>query len=204
MYCPKCGSLIESNSVFCKNCGTKLHLSNHTSSSPKSKKAIAISLVIVVLFICSAIEYFRISSTTSFGYYDNNKWGISIDYFKKKYPDGYEYDKDPEDSKTTFSIPINSFEGLSFNSEETAACIFQDGKFYYVQILFRVDDAFSATDSLEEKLTKKYGTPAKYEPQYGSYRWDTSKSNITVTAISDTAVAVWFADIDSPYNPLNK
>lgn len=47
------------------------------------KKAIAISLVIVVLFICSAIAYFRISSTTSFGYYDNNKWGISIDYFKK-------------------------------------------------------------------------------------------------------------------------
>lgn len=107
-------------------------------------------------------------------------------------------------AKLLFSIPINSFEGLSFNSEETAACIFQDGKFYYVQILFRVDDAFSATDSLEEKLTKKYGTPAKYEPQYGSYRWDTSKSNITVTAISDTAVAVWFADIDSPYNPLNK
>ena len=122
---------------------------------------------------------------------------------KKKYPDGHEYDKDPTDTKTSFSIPINNFEGVSFDSEETAACIFQDGKFYYVQIFFRTEDPFKDADNIAESLTKKLGTPSKSEPQYSTYRWDTPKSNIEVTVLSRTAVAIWFGDIASPYNTLN-
>lgn len=200
MYCPKCGSLIDSKSRFCKNCGAKIGSPWHIPSSLKSKRSIAILLIIAALLICLIGACFYHLRSDSLGYYDNNRWGISIEDFKKKYPNGHEYDKDPTDNKTSFSIPINSFEGVSFNSEETAACIFQNGEFYYVQIFFRVDDAFSATDDLEEKLTRKYGDPVEYEPQYGSYKWKTSESSITVTAISHTAVAVWFADIDSPYN----
>ncbi len=208
MFCKNCGAPIENDAHYCKVCGTHITQSIPTSKAAnpsffkrKSFRGVIFFLLVVIICVTAYFSFQRYNS--SLGYFDNNRWGTSIENFEKKYPAGYEYDKDTNDSKTSFSIPINNFEGVSFDSEETAACIFQDNKFYYVQIFFRTDDPFKDANTIVESLTKKLGTPSEAEPQYGTYRWDTAKSNIEVAVISRTAVAIWFGDISNPHNSLS-
>lgn len=208
MFCKNCGVPIEENAHFCKNCGTPISTATSGSKSPrtsfrKNKSLRIVILALLLLIICATGCFFIRKYNASLGYFDNNKWGISIERFEKKYSTGYEYDKDSADTKTSFSIPIKSFESVNFDLEETASCIFQDGQFYYVQIFFRTEDPFKDANNIAESLTKKLGTPSKSEPQYGTYHWDMPKSNIEVTVLSRTAVAIWYGDISSPYNTLN-
>ena len=208
MFCKNCGAPVEANARFCKECGTRITVSkptlkttDHSFLKRKSFRFIIFFLILVIISTTGYFAYHKYRS--SLGYFDNNKWGLPIESFMKKYPDGHEYDQDSSDTKTSFSIPINSFEGVKFNAEENASFIFQDGKFYYVQLFFRTDDPFTDADTIAESLTQKLGSPSKSEPQYGTYHWDTPKSNIEVTVLSRTAVAIWYGDISSPYNKLH-
>ena len=208
MFCKNCGAPVEANARFCKECGTCITLSNPTFQSTansflKRKSFCLIILFLAIAIICTTGYFSYRKYSSSLGYFDSNKWGLSIESFKKKYPDGHEYDRDSTDTATSFSIPISSFEGVRFNAEESVSFSFQDGKFYYVQLLFRTDDPFKDADAIAESLTRKLGTPSKSEPQYSTYHWDTSKSNVEVTVLSRTAVAVWYGDISSPYNKLH-
>ena len=93
MYCQKCGSLNNDDSVFCYTCGTKLEKTDQIAASPiqqessgqyavaKNYKPIIIAAVsaISVLFIACTIIFIAIISNHSLDgtYYSTNVWDDS-------------------------------------------------------------------------------------------------------------------------------
>ena len=94
MYCKKCGSQIDDDSIFCQNCGEKQIDFNDKSdiniktSRPKKTNKIAV-VVLILFFLTYAIIV--IAAITNGGITDSNKNKTDPSYqYQPKYDNPYE------------------------------------------------------------------------------------------------------------------
>lgn len=216
MFCPKCGKEISDESDFCNFCGYEIDpnisainssaeedvkeeiLKKHINEYPKDvnkkkfKKLIAVLLVCSVLIISLSLVYLLpVNSKVESGYFQDTKWGMSLEEVKKTLPETIEEKVLSEDMIVLYvdikeyDIPV--LKGLSAGA---ISYTFKEDLLTLVTVLtaIRSDEAEDYENAIITDFNQKYG---EYSiSNNGFYEWQSEKSSITMIVGDDISYGV--------------
>ena len=193
-YCPKCGSTVSDDALFCMQCGTKLEI-----PAPRKRAPIVLIFALAaVIIVAVAILLLNLNSKPTLMPY-NLQWGVSYAQVVEKDPTATEPKlNDGGNYSSNGSLPSNYLNLEGFDSI-TSNCIYVfDPNDALVSILIIVfTDGFSDSkyksvfDSISNHYSEITGTSP--ESPVEIVLWDKfilEDTEISVNAATDSAIFV--------------
>lgn len=193
--CSECGADISEKASICPKCGCPADVSIEFIKNKKKhrqkKIVIGIISVFAIVIICLSIYKFITRPDTS-GYFNDFKWGMTYDEVKKQLGDGAIYN----DEKKSVTVTYEDYEGKT-GINVIGGFEFEDNSLKRISLFISNGDGSEYTDeALVDEYVKQFDkTYGKHEKEAISYIWNTKKSRIEFTYLSDNLLALTYEEI---------
>lgn len=193
--CSECGNSVSSRAITCPNCGCPVDILlevTHRKGRLKFKRIgitlILLSFIIIIIFL--VVKYFNFSNTD--GYYENTKWGMTIEQVQNKLKGKSSLSKD----KIAVTESIENYDDIE-GVDALALYDCDENSLQKVSIYLTNSGESSYTDSrLIERFENKFNELYEKEDEddIGAY-WKTKKSKVELIYLLDGLIIITYEDI---------
>lgn len=195
--CSECGSSISEKASICPKCGCPIDVTVDSLKRKKIKMKKLILLVIVGVLCLSALIVLGIkllNRPDKSGYYQDTKWGMSIEQVKGK----IEGNPTINEEKETILNSVDVYDDIQgIEAIELYDCTNDSLCKVTVYLTNTGESAYTDArliDKYENLFTKLYGE--KKEDGINTY-WVTTKSKVSIIYLSDGLIVITYEDINN-------
>lgn len=200
--CSECGAEISDKATECPKCGCPVEVSAATETAENKKKG-PVKLIIIIalaLLLLAAVGFgvFKLTNKPdTSGLYNGFEWGMTYDEVLKRLPE----DALTKDEKNLIAVNNIDYEGKE-GIDVLVSYNFPDVTLSKITLYITNSDDSSYTDEalLEEYVQQMDSLYGDHDKDILSYKWNTQKSKIMLTYLSDKLFILSYEDITKADN----